>query len=1044
MNAYEFIKKALVNTNDQIEPLLKATKYEETEWLEFKANIDPIEQSKVESKRLAWNIFKAVVSLSNSVGGAVILGLSDSGQPVDILKSYGLDKDKYARAVLDKVLSPANGIWSEYDNKNQQTTYQVTSKDDLNATILFELKWAYVDEKPVLVVLVEPTTKATVIQSSKNKDLLFFHRGSGDIGRVQKTLYTETDIVAFHNRNLNKHGDMFNSLLSQFNSKKTLDLKHRIKVHNDYIASKWKNNEECIDLNVSIELPLKNKSELPLWHTKNDVKLKKIQSSTPFSQASVKTNRYVITGDPGSGKSTLLKSAFISATKLSAESINLYADMKSYTSAGLMYLMCQGSNEFTTTDLTPLLDSGKISLYIDSLNECPAEYFDSALREISKHIRDYPNLNIFISSRNGEQIDSFKIPMLTTLPLNNNQAKALVGDSLKGNSGILDTLSKKPGFNIISSSPILLRIAKWLHDEKYDVPHGIAHTYQAVFKSYYRREHEKLIKAGHLLTASYEETVEVLAKLAFYMRMHGIFTCNLGFIRECLQTEQYDFDPIEALIHLKGGLIYDIGKSGEFSFSHETFQEYFCAEYLTTYQDLQLSGNLNRKWDLPIVFAFELTRTPSLNFIKSAWDISPFITAAACQDIAVLRQLRNTNTSNLWEIAFLKLLRGESCDHELESIAIISRLPPKYGLPERLKHVLQTNYFWYALTTYDDGLIKFNNIEASIKSGSIWVELLPLIGSRSSFLFKDINTIHATLAGLIEAPEEEDLKLAKIPELCTLKNKKLINSNIFNKYWKEALSLCDGVELTINTLLVYREKDIRGVNFTSKQSSTLKHVANDERLSLRILNKIITDNLIEKEIIESDELRISAIIERASVMNLIRFNKKGIVIRKGLSQNQISQIKSKVLSIHDFREITKSGLLKKDDFEKGFEQKIASKHINIVSSGELDSTFTYVSYKRELDMQKEQIRLLELSKLSPEEQILKELNQQCELVENWSPSCEFHRKLITHVTESDSWETELKIQLLEIADQFFRKHASKKKRKEFLAIINAKKEMYTS
>ncbi|WP_072054921.1 RNA-binding domain-containing protein [Aliivibrio fischeri] len=1041
MNAYEFIKKVLVNTDNQLEPLLKATKYEETEWLEFKANIEPIEKSKVESKQLAWNIFKAIVSLSNSVGGAVILGLTDSGQPVDILKSYGLDKDKYARAVLDKILSPANETWSDYDKKKQQIKYQLCSQEDLNTAIKFELKWAYIDEKPLLVVLVEPTTNATIIQASNSKDLILFHRSSGDIGRVQKKLYSETDALAFCNRNLNKHGDMFNSLLSQLTNLKTLGLQQRVKKHNDFIASEWSSTEECIDLSVSVALPIKEKDEFPLWHSTNGVKIKKIQGRIPFSQASLKTNRYIITGDPGSGKSTLLKSAFISATKRFSDSVNLYADMKFYTSAGLMYLLCQGSNEFTTTDLTPLLNSGKVSIYIDSLNECPAECYEAALREITTHIRQFPNLNIFISSRNNEHIDSFKIPKLTTLPLNDSQAESLVGDSLTSKLGLLNTLSKKPGFELIKTSPILLKIAKWLHDESHDVPHGIARTYQAFFKSYYLREHEKLAKVGNVESATYNATVEILAQLAFHMRVHGIFTCDMNFIRGCLEESSLDLNPIEILSSLKSGLIYEISKAGEFSFSHETFQEYFCAEYLTTYQDLQLSGNLNRKWDLPIVFTFELAKTPSLNFIKSAWDISPFITAAACQDIAVLRQLENSNTSNLWEIAFLKLLRGEPYEHELESLAIISRLPPKYGLPERLKHVLQMNYFWYALTTYEDGFTKLNNIEASIKSGSLWIEILSLIGSKTALLFKELNTIHTSLAGLTEHPEEDDLKLAKIPELCSLKNKKIINSSIFNQYWKEALSLCDGIELTINTLLVYREKDIRSVNFTSKQSSTLKNVANDERLSLRILNKIITDNLIEKETIENDETRINDIINRASIMNLVRFSKKGIIDRKNLSRYQVGQIKSKIASIHDFREITKSGLLNKHDFESGFEQRLSSKHSNTVSSGELSDTFTYVSYKRELDMQKEHIRLLNISKLSPEEQTLKELSQQSEQEPNWNPSSEFHRKLINQVTQSDNWDTKLKVQLLDTADQFFRKYASKKKRKEFLAIIKSKKEM---
>ena len=80
-----------------------------------------------------------------------------------------------------------------------------------------------------------------------------------------------------------------------------------------------------------------------------------------------------------------------------------------------------------------------------------------------------------------------------------------------------------------------------------------------------------------------------------------------------------------------------------------------------------------------------------------------------------------------------------------------------------------------------------------------------------------------------------------------------------------------------------------------------------------------------------------------------------------------------------------------------------------------------------------------LNQLPQNERQLNDLINDAQKEVNWNPSCEFHKVLIETVLNCDEWEPELKTRLLETADQFYRKYASKKKKKAYLAIIEDKK-----
>lgn len=160
MNGYKFVTELLSRTDYDVGPLLQLTGYEETEWLEFKAASEsepddstPHGAPQANAWDGRWNVAKALIAMSNNIGGAVILGLDerDFSAAVD-LKYSGLKKDFddfLLNHIHANIINPASGwrtglegIWKCPELASKVHPYRGSYKG-----------------KPVVVFLVRPGSK---------------------------------------------------------------------------------------------------------------------------------------------------------------------------------------------------------------------------------------------------------------------------------------------------------------------------------------------------------------------------------------------------------------------------------------------------------------------------------------------------------------------------------------------------------------------------------------------------------------------------------------------------------------------------------------------------------------------------------------------------------------------------------------------------------------------------------------------------------------------------------------------------------------------
>jgi len=190
LRADEFIDRYMALHDGEFRPLLSLLDGEETEWLEFKASLlPPPDRKDVNKADGQWAVTKAAVAVANSVGGAVLLGVSDDAMPADLAhcdpKGYLREEgwDGFARKVLDGGIFRVGG-W--------KTAKRGTWQLDVPAfKSHVEIRRAMLDAKDIVVLLVRPVAEsgplleANHIKDSTSTNTIFVRR-RGDVGVVDK------------------------------------------------------------------------------------------------------------------------------------------------------------------------------------------------------------------------------------------------------------------------------------------------------------------------------------------------------------------------------------------------------------------------------------------------------------------------------------------------------------------------------------------------------------------------------------------------------------------------------------------------------------------------------------------------------------------------------------------------------------------------------------------------------------------------------------------------------------------------------------------
>lgn len=158
INGYELVTEVIQRfPNDAVERLLSFSGDDESYWLEFKAGMQllPTDVSHgIKPEDLYWKITVAVISIMNTCGGAVFIGIDDKNHSaVDlrtndsrhIIEKEGLEA--YRRKEIYERINPVGGTW-----KTSKGTWKLFEKLPDN----IEVRGLKYQEKDIAVILIKP------------------------------------------------------------------------------------------------------------------------------------------------------------------------------------------------------------------------------------------------------------------------------------------------------------------------------------------------------------------------------------------------------------------------------------------------------------------------------------------------------------------------------------------------------------------------------------------------------------------------------------------------------------------------------------------------------------------------------------------------------------------------------------------------------------------------------------------------------------------------------------------------------------------------
>jgi hypothetical protein len=201
-NGFELARNILERTGLQARPLLKLNR--EAEWIELKTTCwAPPDNSKGELQDCGtWSVTKAIVSLRNTHGGIVLLGVDDDGNPVDLTllaeKGKGTDRDSILEALKHAITPKKKAHWrSNVERFGQTGATQVTWTADLgNPPTWYQWWHCTLDGKPVVAVLVEPAPDAPLWVTKNQKSPCLLVRHGEALGAKAEVVYEpHTEIV---------------------------------------------------------------------------------------------------------------------------------------------------------------------------------------------------------------------------------------------------------------------------------------------------------------------------------------------------------------------------------------------------------------------------------------------------------------------------------------------------------------------------------------------------------------------------------------------------------------------------------------------------------------------------------------------------------------------------------------------------------------------------------------------------------------------------------------------------------------------------------
>jgi hypothetical protein len=961
MNGYDFVERILGQTNYDVLPLTELARGAETEWLEFKAATLPLEDKyDVKDKKQAnkwdyrWNVSKGLICLANHVGGALILGvneLNNSDTQIEVVSlersEFKGNKDEFMRNVVRKnLISPDKG-WS--------TGLSGTWVCEELHTVVTP-RWGSLFGQPVLVLLVRPrflneAWLSVVHREGSIEKRLVPCRAPGDLGRTD--IYAEEEVEKWwvSSRNI-ESADLdlrYQSFLDKWTSTSKKSDDETNEVIRKYLSVFHDESAEFEGVFTQSKKTQGSASDSYIaqadefYGTSSNAHQGK---STPRTVQGILDNsqRSVLLGEPGAGKSTCL---LLAASKLATswepgKSWGLVVDLNEFGESGLRATILRKLEGLHWVDIESKVASGELILFLDALNECPVGRYVECSQDIAALLKLYPSARVHITSRITHYPDQFKLPAFHIRPMDRAQQgrflASYLGSSVRSEE-VLTHIYRQPGATHFAGSPILLRIVAGVgQDSGEALPTGMASLYKLFLSKWFDREVEKNGANGTPALWSFGSFVDALALLAFQMRKDGLVSCSNEFARNSVMPVIGADHVATFLGQMSQGLLLKKSRHDDFlQFSHQTIQEYFAAVHLARHPEVleeilagtNTTGSVS-EWFLALVLAFELLERPPGSFLAAAWSMEPMLVAASLRDDGQLLRLPMHQHPDLWLRGALKAMRGEDFTTEVRELALASRLPPKYPLPQALTNSLRSAAFWYAGESHTNGAKRLNRLqEFLLNRHSMWIESMPYLMDGAHHLNARMSPSQLMVANVksgFSGGQSLKLRNASMTELCTLLRLKIVSKSQFLAVWREVLDGGDRQYRYTDLLALVRtakefktgSQHIEFKGLSSQDWEILAQIGRHWKLSLRLLNVLVREGVVNVDSLRADPGRIQSIVDKPdlSPMNMFRLMKAGVIRREDMSANRLRELVSE-LDPASVRELVQMRKLQSNDFVGG-------------------------------------------------------------------------------------------------------------------------------
>jgi hypothetical protein len=323
------------------------------------------------------------------------------------------------------------------------------------------------------------------------------------------------------------------------------------------------------------------------------------------------TSKLAIIAPPGTGKTTTLHKILYSNANKIIEGNNdikfpFYIaanEFKTYrTFKNILY--AQVNEQWVNS----ALNKGNIQLLIDGINEIKLEFKYDALNEIKEIIKEYPNISLIITDRKYGFEKLFDFPTFEIKELSDNQIKDFISKFLNFSDieKIWNEFDANRDMLQLGRNPLMLKmILSVLKDNS--IPANRGQLYQLFIQTIFIREEQKKKQFDR------EQKSEILSKIAFLMRESGNISWSTqifkNYIKNIIDENNLKISSTTLFKELLDNYLIKSSIDDDVSFLHETYQEYFCANYLNEKFNVSRTLDIdlgNSIWYEPLLICHDL------------------------------------------------------------------------------------------------------------------------------------------------------------------------------------------------------------------------------------------------------------------------------------------------------------------------------------------------------------------------------------------------------------------------------------------------------